>query len=137
MIKTPGNKRSGGSILQIYIYQNLKYNIKGTCIFHLILVGILSILILPIKNRWGRRVLLNRQNLLSVMKVTFVNGPLVSSAKWWNLQNFIDWFRSFIYNKNSRGPKTDPSGTPQFIAARPDLTDIHLIIDTCWLQLDR
>ena len=28
---------------------------------------------------------------------------------------------SFIYNKNNRGPRTDPSGTLQFTAARPDL----------------
>ena len=39
--------------------QNLKYNVKSGCIFHLILVGILSISLLPIKNRgrgsraWG------------------------------------------------------------------------------------
>ena len=25
-----------------------------------------------------------------------------------------------MYNKNRRGPRTDPLGTPQFIAARPD-----------------
>ena len=49
--------------------QNLKYNVKWTCIFHLILVGILSILILSVKNRVGGRVLLNKQNLFSVTKV--------------------------------------------------------------------
>ena len=27
---------------------------------------------------------------------------LVSSAKWWTLQNFIAWLRSFIYSKNRR-----------------------------------
>ena len=31
--------------------QNLKYNIKGACIFYLILVDILFILILSVKNR--------------------------------------------------------------------------------------
>ena len=31
--------------------QNLKYNVKRGCIFHLILVGIPSILILSVKNR--------------------------------------------------------------------------------------
>ena len=31
--------------------QNLKYNIKGAFMFHLILVGIPSILILSVKNR--------------------------------------------------------------------------------------
>ena len=33
--------------------QNLKYSIKGACMFHLILVGVLSILILSVKNRGG------------------------------------------------------------------------------------
>ena len=65
------NVRSGGSILQIFIIkkylQNLKYNAKRMCIFHLFLVGIPSILILSVKNRgWG---LLNRENLLIVTKV--------------------------------------------------------------------
>ena len=47
--------------------QNLKCNnVKKVCIFHLILVGILSILPLSIKNRGGS---LNGQNLLSVTKV--------------------------------------------------------------------
>ena len=41
-----------------YIYknylQNLKYNVNSGCIFHLILIGILSILILSVKDRgWG------------------------------------------------------------------------------------
>ena len=47
--------------------QNLKYNVKSGCIFHLILVGILSISLLSIKNKGGggeggRVVLLNGQN---------------------------------------------------------------------------
>ena len=46
--------------------QNLKYNARA-CIFHLILVGIVSILILTVKNR-GVGGLLNGQNLLSVTK---------------------------------------------------------------------
>ena len=46
--------------------QNLKYSVKKVCIFHLILVGILSILSLSIKNRGSS---LNGQNLLSVTKV--------------------------------------------------------------------
>ena len=32
-------------------FQNLKYNVKKECIFHLLVVGILSILILSVKNR--------------------------------------------------------------------------------------
>ena len=62
------------------------------------------------------------------------HNRLVSSAKWWTLQNFIAWLRSFIYNKNSRGPKTDPWGTPQFIVVRPESKPF---MDTYWLRLDR
>ena len=41
-----------------YIYknylQNLKYNVNSGCIFHLILIGILSILTLSVKDEeWG------------------------------------------------------------------------------------
>ena len=32
------------------------------------------------------------------------------------LQNFIAQLRPYVYNKN----RTDPRGTPQFVAARPD-----------------
>ena len=59
---------------------------------------------------------------------------LKSSAKWWTLQNFIAWLRSFIYSKNRRGPRTDLWGTPQFKAARPGSCPF---IDTYWLRLDR
>ena len=62
------------------------------------------------------------------------HNRLVSSAKWWTLQNFIDWFRSFIYNKKSKGSRTDPWGTPQFIAARPES---YPFINTYCLWLDR
>ena len=55
---------------------------------------------------------------------------LVSSAKWWTLQNFIAWLRSFIYSKNRSGPRTDPWGMPQFKATRPDSIHIHLWIHT-------
>ena len=52
-----------------YIYknylQNLKCNVNSGCIFHLILIGILSILILSVKNEGrGWWFLLNRKNLL-------------------------------------------------------------------------
>ena len=55
----------------------LKCNVKRACICHLILVGILFILILPVKNsgwvlrRGGGGGVINRRNLLSVMKVIF------------------------------------------------------------------
>ena len=50
-------------------FQNLKYDVKRACIFHLILVGILSILILPVKNRGVVFFPFNRQNPLSVTEV--------------------------------------------------------------------
>ena len=74
LIKTTKSKISGGlyvtSFYNMYV-QNLKYNIKGACMFHLILVGILSILILSVKNSGeaGGSVFVNGQNLLSVTKV--------------------------------------------------------------------
>ena len=51
--------------------QNVKCNVKKVYIFHLILFGILSILILSIKNtnRGVRGLLLNGQNLLIMTKV--------------------------------------------------------------------
>ena len=56
--------------------ENLKYNVKRACMFHLILFGILSILIFSVKNRGvgdARRGrgggLLNGQNPLSMTKV--------------------------------------------------------------------
>ena len=49
------------------------------------------------------------------------NKRLLSSAKWWTLQNFIALCKSFIYSKNKRGPRTDPSGTPYAIEEREEL----------------
>ena len=43
-------------------------HVKKVCVFHLILVVNLSILMLSVKNRVRGKVLLNRQNLLSVRK---------------------------------------------------------------------
>ena len=51
-----------------------------------------------------------------------------------NLKNFITSLRSFIYSKNRRDPRTEPWGTPQLIAARPES---YPFMDTYWLQLDR
>ena len=53
-VKANKSNKKGGSILQIFIrrtFKNLKYTMKGGCIFDLILVGILSILILSVKIR--------------------------------------------------------------------------------------
>ena len=66
------NKRSDGSILQIFrrisTFKTWN-NVKRACTFHLILFGILSILILSIKNRGWVFFLLNGQNPLSITKV--------------------------------------------------------------------
>ena len=55
-------------LTNFYLYknylQNLKYNVNSGCIFHLILISILSILILPVKNGGVGYFLLNRKNPL-------------------------------------------------------------------------
>ena len=61
-------KRTGICILQLFTYvlaQNLNYNVRQGCIFHLVLAGIPSSLILSVKNKRCRGFLLNRKNLLS------------------------------------------------------------------------
>ena len=71
-------------------FQNLKYNMKRACIFHLILVGILSILISSVKNR--RAVggfLLNWKNPLSM-------ESYLSKVPKWAIQenaNKHEWVR--------------------------------------------
>ena len=56
LTKTTKSKTSVGlyltSFYKMYA-QNLKYNIKGARMFHLILVGILSTMILSVKNSGG------------------------------------------------------------------------------------
>ena len=42
-------------------------------------------------------------SLLSFLIELLWHNRLVSSAKWWTLQNSIAWFRSFICNKNRMG----------------------------------
>ena len=50
--------------------------------------------------------------------------------------NFAKFYclRSFIYNKNRRGPRTDPWGTPQYIVVRPESKPF---MDIYWLQLNQ
>ena len=46
---------------------------------------------------------------------------LVSSAKWWTLQNFITWLKIIdIYIKNKSGPRTAPCSTLYFTEALLD-----------------
>ena len=73
-------------------------------------------------------------SLLSFLIELLKHKRLVSSAMWWTLQNFIAWLRSFIYNKNRRGPRTDPWGMSQFIVVKPESKPF---MDTYWLWLDR
>ena len=48
----PGHPKSPSRpILRLRYLENLKYNVKRTCIFHLIFVGILPILTLVVKNK--------------------------------------------------------------------------------------
>ena len=77
---TTRSKRSGDCIFTKFYkkyLQNLKYNVKASCIFHLVLIGVLSILILSVKNRgsgWEEG-LPNGQNLLSVSTVPYSTKP--------------------------------------------------------------
>ena len=64
-----GMKRWYNLSAYCYLQNLLKYNVKMACIFHLILLGIFSILILPVKNKEVGACLLNGQNLLNVTKV--------------------------------------------------------------------
>ena len=52
-----------------YLQNSLKCNVKMACIFHLSLLCISSILILPVKNKEVGACLLNGKNLLNVTKV--------------------------------------------------------------------
>ena len=72
----------------------MKYNVKMACIFHLILVSILSILTLSVKNRGWFFFLLNRQNPLSMTEVicrqtlkTFIKLVLISSELKFNFES--------------------------------------------------
>ena len=60
-------------------------------------------------------------SLFSFLTELLRDKTLVSSAKWWTLQNVITWWTSLTYSKTRRGPRTDPWGTLQFKATRPDL----------------
>ena len=65
--------------------------------------------------------------------VLSVTIRLVSSAKWWIELNSTALCKSLINNKNRRGPKADPCGTPYFKKnfARLALiysSELHLVI---------
>ena len=46
---------------------------------------------------------------------------LVPSPKWCTYRNFIAIFKSFVYNKNRRVPRTDPCGTSYAIGEGEEL----------------
>ena len=45
---------------------------------------------------------------------------LESSANKWKSRRSEQRLKSFMYNKNNKGPKTDPWGTPQDIVCLSD-----------------
>jgi hypothetical protein len=50
-----------------------------------------------------------------------VISRLVSSAKSiGKAESIVAWWRSLIYNRNNRGPKTEPCGTPYCILDQLD-----------------
>ena len=85
-------------------------------------------------NQLARCVKFELTSLFSFLIELLRHKKLVSSAKWWNLQELIASLRSFIYNKNRRGPGTDPWGTPQFKVVRPESKPF---MGTYWLRLGR
>ena len=89
------NKRTGSCVVKLFTEvpsQYLKHNVKKSCIFNLILVGIPSTLISFVKNR-GEGILLNDQNLLKVRGKLFVEDPL-----W---LTFFTWIQSLSQKVNS------------------------------------
>ena len=86
-------------------------NVKKACIFHLVLVGIPSVLILSVKNK-GSGGLLNEQNLLSMTKVIcqqsliqqnpkYSKGSISFPPNWQNLCLFCLRGRSQILIENN------------------------------------
>ena len=57
---------------------------------------------------------------------------LVSSANKWNIKLLEAFGKSLIYNKNNRGPKTDPWGTPQVIGNEEE--EWPLTVTYCFLS---
>ena len=109
------NKKNKKKIWWLYLtnfyknqLQNLKYNVKKVCTYHLILVGILSILMLTDKNSTGGGFFwLNEQNLLSVAKVICrqslnhiaINNDVdnILFDSWPLPRNCLHQFFSFMY----------------------------------------
>ena len=46
------------------------------------------------------------------------HNRLVSLAKWWTIQNFVAWLRSFIFDKTWKGPRRDLSYCPTWICKK-------------------
>ena len=58
-------------------------------------------------------------------------SKLVSSTKWYVKEFFIESFRSLMYRRNRRGPRTEPWGTPCSIF---DSLELKPLIDTNCLR---
>ena len=69
------------------------------------------------------------KSILTILSVFLIDLPkynkFVSSTKWRTLQNLIAWLRSFVYNKNRRGSRTEPGGKPQFYLSKPRVITIY------------
>ena len=85
-------------------------------VLSLVLKIIISVLlafrdILLLRNHWQRCFISWFICLFIFFKELLVQSKFVSSAKWWTELCCIALWRSFIYKRNSRGPRTDPCGT--------------------------
>ena len=60
-------------------------------------------------------------SLLSFLMELVRNKRLLSSAKWWTLQNFIVNHLYIVKTEGDQGQIPDPCGTPYAIAEREEL----------------
>ena len=129
-----------------------RYLIESTC-----LIGVSSILIL---NDWLGLSLLERKRMklvleiLSANRLHFIHSAtdfssqfkvasrwlrfllekliIVSSAKRWNVSKLEVLGKSFTYNKNKRGPRIDPWGTPQVTGNESELWPLTFTNCSLW-----
>ena len=62
------------------------------------------------------------------------NKILVSSAKWRIIEWEIASFRMLIYIRNSKGPSTDPCGTPWVTSILSETVSLTIV---CWILFVR
>lgn len=81
---------------------------------------------------WGRLLFITDSRSKRLLLV--VQNRLESSAKRWKSNMDVLLWKSFMYNRNNRGPSTEPCGTPQGTRCS---FDFALPIDTNCLLLLR